>query len=484
MKKIKDILYKVEIQSIVGSTDATIDHLTFDSRQVKSNTLFIAIVGEVVDGHAYIKQAIEQGATAIVCQVLPSDLIEGVVYVVVEDSNRALALIAANFYDNPSHKLKLVGVTGTNGKTTIATLLYNMFTGLGYKVGLLSTVNIRIGAALYETSHTTPDSITINAYLNQMAEEGCEFCFMEVSSHGVVQHRTFGLHFEGGIFTNLTHDHLDYHKTFAAYRDAKKMFFDQLGKTSFALTNLDDKNGPIMVQNTKAKVCTYALKNMADYKGQILESQFSGMLMKINQQELWVQLIGAFNASNLLAVLGATVELGVPQEEALVHLSKLASVEGRFQYIVSSKQVTAIVDYAHTPDALANVIATINSIRTNNEQLITVVGCGGNRDKTKRPEMGKIASDLSNRVIFTSDNPRFEEPAAILEDIEAGVEPQNKMKTVVVEDRKQAIKLACQQATSGDIILIAGKGHETYQEIKGVRSHFNDLEIVKEFLEL
>lgn len=484
MKKIKDILYKVEIQSIVGSTDATIDHLTFDSRQVKSNTLFIAIVGEVVDGHAYIKQAIEQGATAIVCQVLPSDLIEGVVYVVVEDSNRALALIAANFYDNPSHKLKLVGVTGTNGKTTIATLLYNMFTGLGYKVGLLSTVNIRIGAALYETSHTTPDSITINAYLNQMAEEGCEFCFMEVSSHGVVQHRTFGLHFEGGIFTNLTHDHLDYHKTFAAYRDAKKMFFDQLGKTSFALTNLDDKNGPIMVQNTKAKVCTYALKNMADYKGQILESQFSGMLMKINQQELWVQLIGAFNASNLLAVLGATVELGVPQEEALVHLSKLASVEGRFQYIVSSKQVTAIVDYAHTPDALANVIATINSIRTNNEQLITVVGCGGNRDKTKRPEMGKIASDLSNRVIFTSDNPRFEEPAAILEDIEAGVEPQNKMKTVVVEDRKQAIKLACQQATAGDIILIAGKGHETYQEIKGVRSHFSDLEIVKEFLEL
>ncbi|WP_060873933.1 UDP-N-acetylmuramoyl-L-alanyl-D-glutamate--2,6-diaminopimelate ligase [Myroides odoratus] len=484
MKKIKDILYKVEIQSIVGSTDATIDHLTFDSRQVKSNTLFIAIVGEVVDGHAYIKQAIDQGATAIVCQVLPSDLVEGVIYVVVEDSNRALALIAANFYDNPSHKLKLVGVTGTNGKTTIATLLYNMFTSLGYKVGLLSTVNIRIGVALYETSHTTPDSITINAYLNQMAEEGCDFCFMEVSSHGVVQHRTFGLHFEGGIFTNLTHDHLDYHKTFAAYRDAKKMFFDQLGKTSFALTNLDDKNGPVMVQNTKAKVCTYALKNMADYKGQILESQFSGMLMKINQQELWVQLIGAFNASNLLAVLGATVELGVPQEEALVHLSKLTSVEGRFQYIVSSKHVTAIVDYAHTPDALANVIATINSIRTNNEQLITVVGCGGNRDKTKRPEMGKIASDLSNKVIFTSDNPRFEEPALILEDIEAGVEPQNKMKTVVVEDRKQAIKLACQQATAGDIILIAGKGHETYQEIKGVRSHFNDLEIVKEFLEL
>ncbi|WP_158962311.1 UDP-N-acetylmuramoyl-L-alanyl-D-glutamate--2,6-diaminopimelate ligase [Myroides fluvii] len=484
MKKIKDIVYKVEIQSIVGSTDAAIDQLTFDSRQVKANTLFIAIVGEVMDGHAYIRQAIDQGASAIVCQVLPSDLVEGVVYIVVEDSNRALAIIAANFYDNPSRKLKLVGVTGTNGKTTIATLLYKMFSSLGYKTGLLSTVNIRIGEDLYETSHTTPDSITINAYLNQMVEEGCEFCFMEVSSHGVVQHRTFGLHFEGGVFTNLTHDHLDYHKTFAAYRDAKKTFFDQLGKTSFALTNLDDKNGSVMVQNTQAKVCTYALKNMADYKGQILESQFSGMLMKINQQELWVQLIGAFNASNLLAVFGSAVALGVPQEEALIHLSKLTSVEGRFQYIVSSKNVTAIVDYAHTPDALANVIATINTIRTNNEQLITVVGCGGNRDKTKRPEMGKIASDLSNRVIFTSDNPRFEEPAAILEDIEAGVEPQNKMKTVVVEDRKQAIKLACQQAVAGDIILIAGKGHETYQEIKGVRSHFSDLEIVKEFLEL
>ncbi|MBB1138729.1 UDP-N-acetylmuramoyl-L-alanyl-D-glutamate--2,6-diaminopimelate ligase [Myroides sp. WP-1] len=484
MKKIKDILYKVEIQSIVGSTDATIDHLAFDSRQVEPKTLFIAIVGEVVDGHAYIQQAIDKGATAIVCQVMPSVLVEGVVYVVVEDSNKALAVIAANFFDNPSHKLKLVGVTGTNGKTTIATLLYSMFTSLGYKVGLLSTVNIRIGQTIYETSHTTPDSITINAYLNQMAEEGCEFCFMEVSSHGIVQHRTFGLQFAGGIFTNLTHDHLDYHKTFAAYRDAKKTFFDQLKKASFALTNIDEKNGPIMVQNTAAKVCSYALKNMADYKGQILESQFSGMLMKINQQELWVQLIGAFNAYNLLAVLGATVELGVPLEEALIHLSKLTSVEGRFQYIVSSKNVTAIVDYAHTPDALANVIDTINSIRTNNEQLITVVGCGGNRDKTKRPEMGKIASDLSNRVIFTSDNPRFEEPAAILEDIEAGVEPQNKMKTIVVEDRKQAIKLACQQASPGDIILIAGKGHETYQEIKGVRSHFSDLEIVKEFLEL
>lgn len=484
MKKIKDILYKVEIQSIVGSTDATIDHLAFDSRQVSPKTLFIAIVGEVVDGHAYINQAIDKGAVAILCQTLPSDLVDGVTYIEVEDSNRALAVIAANFYDNPSNKLKLVGVTGTNGKTTVATLLYMMFTSLGYKVGLLSTVNIRVGSTTYATAHTTPDSITINAYLNQMAEEGCAYCFMEVSSHGVVQHRTYGLQFAGGIFTNLTHDHLDYHKTFASYRDAKKMFFDQLKKTSFALTNIDDKNGAIMVQNTPAKRCSYALKNMADYKGQVLESQFSGMLMKINQQELWVQLIGAFNAYNLLAVLGTAVELGVPMEEALLHLSKLTSVEGRFQYLVSSKNVTAIVDYAHTPDALANVIETINTIRTNAEQLITVVGCGGNRDKTKRPEMGKIAADLSNKVIFTSDNPRFEEPAVILEEIEAGVQPQHKMKTIVVEDRKQAIKLACQQASAGDIILIAGKGHETYQEIKGVRNHFSDLEIVKEFLEL
>ncbi len=484
MKKIKDILYKVEIQSIVGSTELTIDRLTFDSREVSDNTFFIAIVGEVVDGHNFIEEAIKKGAKAILCNKLPNTQQDGITYIVVADTNKELSIIAANFYDNPSAKLKLIGVTGTNGKTTIATLLCKLFSDLGYKAGLLSTVNIKVGNEIFETSHTTPDSIKINFFLNEMVQAGCDYCFMEVSSHGVVQKRTYGLDFDGGIFTNLSHDHLDYHKTFAEYRDAKKMFFDQLKKGSFAIVNTDDKNGPIMVQNTKAKTVSYALKNMADYKGQILESQFSGMLMKINQKELWVQLIGAFNAYNLLAVFGAAVELGVSFDEALLHVSKLTSVEGRFQYIVSSKKVTAIVDYAHTPDALENVIATINSIRTNNEQLITVVGCGGNRDKTKRPEMGKIASQLSNKVIFTSDNPRFEEPADILKDIEEGVEAQNKMKAIVVEDRKQAIKLACQQAQEGDIILIAGKGHETYQEIKGIRSHFSDLEIVKEFLEL
>ncbi|MDR2222167.1 MAG: UDP-N-acetylmuramoyl-L-alanyl-D-glutamate--2,6-diaminopimelate ligase [Flavobacteriaceae bacterium] len=484
MKRLEDIIVNVKNKSIVGSTDYAIDSVAFDSRKVSNNTLFVAISGAVMDGHEYIEQAIEKGAVAIICEQMPSVIRENVCYIHVEDSNEALANIADTFYDNPSTKLKLVGVTGTNGKTTIASLLYKLFSNLGYKVGLLSTVKIMVGDEVFETSHTTPDSLTINHYMNLMVEMGCEYCFMEVSSHGIVQKRTHGLDFNGGIFTNLSHDHLDYHKTFAEYRDAKKIFFDQLGSSAFAVTNVDDKNGMVMVQNTKATIRTYGLKNMADYKGQILESQFSGMLMKVNQQEIWVQLIGAFNASNLLAVFASAVELGVEPQEALLQISKLESVAGRFQYVVSSNKVTAIVDYAHTPDALDNVIDTINSIRTFNEQLITVVGCGGNRDKTKRPEMAQIASEKSNKVIFTSDNPRFEDPVAILEDMEKGVEPQNTMKTITVVDRKQAIKLACQQAKSGDIILIAGKGHETYQEVKGERSHFNDLELVTEFLEL
>lgn len=471
------------ISVVGGDLDLAIDKIAFDSREVSENTLFVAIPGTVVNGHDYISQAIKDGATAVICEQMPEELVKGVTYVLVEDSNKALAIAASNYYDNPSSKLKLVGVTGTNGKTTIATLLYTMFRNLGYEAGLLSTVIIKVGDIAYNATHTTPDSLTINHYLNEMVEAGCEYCFMEVSSHGIVQMRTHSLEFDGGIFTNLTHDHLDYHKTFAEYRNAKKMFFDQLGNKAFAVTNADDKNGLIMTQNTKALIKTYALKNVADFKGEVLESQFSGMLMKINQREIWVQLIGAFNASNLLAVYGAAVQLGVDEEQALLEVSKLTSVAGRFQYVVSSKKVTAIVDYAHTPDALKNVIDTINSIRTFNEKLITVVGCGGNRDKTKRPEMAQIASELSNKVIFTSDNPRFEDPNVILEEMERGVEPQNTMKTVVVEDRKQAIKLACQQAEAGDIILIAGKGHETYQEIKGVRNHFNDLEIVTEFLE-
>lgn len=483
MKILKDILYKVAIKSVVGSTDSVIDFVAFDSRKVSKNTLFVAISGNAVDGHAFITSAIENGAAAIICEHLPSELISGITYICVEDSNLALAIIANNFYDSPSSKLRLVGVTGTNGKTTVATLLYRLFTNLGYKVGLLSTVKILVADDKYETSHTTPDSLTINYYLNEMVEAGCEFCFMEVSSHGIVQKRTDALEFRGGVFTNLSHDHLDYHKTFSEYRDAKKMFFDQLKRQAFAITNIDDKNGLIMTQNTAAKIKTYALKNMADYKGQILESQFSGMLMKINQQEIWVQLIGAFNGYNLLAVYAAAIELGIPSEEVLLQISKLTSVEGRFQYVVSANKVTAIVDYAHTPDALKNVIETINTIRTYNEKLITVVGCGGNRDKTKRPEMAQIASELSDSVIFTSDNPRFEDPKAILEDMEKGVEFQNAMKTIIIEDRRQAIKLACQQAKSGDIILIAGKGHENYQDIQGVKNHFNDLEVVTEFLE-
>lgn len=483
MKNLKELLYKAELKLVSGSTDLGIETVEFDSRKVKKNCLFVAISGSVVDGHEFIEQAISQGAKAIVCEIMPEVKQEDVTYIVVADSNKALAVIASNLYDNPSAKIKLVGVTGTNGKTTIATLLYDLFRNLGYEAGLLSTVVIKVGGVAYEATHTTPDSLTINKYLNEMVKAGCDYCFMEVSSHGIVQMRTFGLDFDGGIFTNLTHDHLDYHKTFAEYRNAKQAFFDQLSKKAFAITNVDDKNGLVMTQNSKAKLKTYALKTVAYYKGLILESQFSGMLMKVNQREIWVQLIGAFNAYNLLAVYAAAVELGVSEDDALLEVSKLHSVAGRFQFIVSSKKVTAIVDYAHTPDALKNVIETINSIRTFNEKLITVVGCGGNRDKTKRPEMAQIASEMSNKVIFTSDNPRFEDPYMILEDMEKGVEPQNAMKTIVVEDRKQAIKLACQQAEPGDIILIAGKGHESYQEIKGVRSHFDDLETVTDFLE-
>ncbi len=483
MKQLKDILYKVALESVVGSTEVGVSSLAFDSREVKQFTLFIAVKGTQVDGHQFIDQAIENGASVIVCEEIPTDLREEVTYVVVEEANTAMAIMAANFYENPSSKLKLVGVTGTNGKTTIATLLYELFSELGYKVGLLSTVKVKVAEHTYMATHTTPDSVTINAYLNEMVENGCEYCFMEVSSHGIVQKRTHALEFKGGIFTNLSHDHLDYHKTFSEYRDAKKVFFDELPKSAFSLTNADDKNGMVMVQNTKSKVSTYGLKNMTTYKAQVLENQFSGMLLKIDQQEVWVQLIGAFNAYNLLAVYGAALSLGVSQSEALLALSKLQSVEGRFQYYVSLNKVTAIVDYAHTPDALENVLETINSIRTFNERLITVVGCGGNRDKTKRPEMAQIAAEKSSKVIFTSDNPRFEDPYEILAEMEKGVEAHNTMKTIVIEDRRQAIKAACQEAKEGDIILIAGKGHENYQEIKGVRTHFNDMEEVQTFLQ-
>ena len=482
MKVLKDILYKVSMEAVVGQTSVHINAIQFDSRKVEFNDVFVAVKGTLSDGHKYISQAVNQGALAIICEVLPKDIVNGITYVQVENSQNALAFMAANYYDNPSENLKLVGITGTNGKTTIATLLYHLFTKAGYKVGLLSTVDIKIGETTYPATHTTPDSLSINSYLKKMNDEGVEYCFMEVSSHGIAQERTTGLQFAGGIFTNLSHDHLDYHKTFAEYRDVKKSFFDQLPATAFALVNADDKNGEVMLQNSIAKKYTYALKSYADYNAQILENQFSGLLLKVNGHDLWSKLIGNFNAYNILAIYAAGELLGLETQENLRLISELNSVSGRFQYVISKQKITAIVDYAHTPDALKNVLETINSIRTKNEELITVVGCGGDRDKTKRPIMGHIASELSTRVIFTSDNPRTEDPEKILEEVEAGVEPQNFKKTMTVVNRKQAIKTACQLAKPNDIILIAGKGHETYQEIHGVRSDFDDLKIVTGFL--
>lgn len=483
MKVLKDILYKVGIEAVHGTTDIAISKIEFDSRKVELNDVFVAIKGTLSDGHDYIQKALNHGAIAIICQEFPSVIVNGVTYIKVKDSNEALALLATNFYENPSEKIRLVGVTGTNGKTTIASLLYQLFKKAGYKVGLLSTVKIMVDEQEFKATHTTPDSLTINRYLDLMVQEGCEFCFMEVSSHGVHQKRAEGLQFEGGIFTNLSHDHLDYHNSFAEYRDVKKSFFDNLPKNAFALTNADDKNGAVMFQNTKARKLSYALKSYADYKAQILENQLSGLLLKINDNEVWVKLIGSFNAYNLLAIYGVAVELGIEKMEALRLLSELESVSGRFQYIISESKITAIVDYAHTPDALENVLKTIENIRTNNEQLITVVGCGGDRDKTKRPIMANIASTISDKVIFTSDNPRTEDPEIIIKEMEKGVEPQNFKKTVSILDRKQAIKTACQLANPNDIILIAGKGHETYQEIKGVRYDFDDLKIVTELLQ-
>jgi len=480
---LKDILYKVNIEAVKGSTEATINKIEFDSRKVELNDVFVAIRGTISNGHDFIEKALNQGASVIVCDTFPEIIVNGVTYILVKDTNLALAFLAANFYDNPSQNLKLVGITGTNGKTTIASLLYQLFKKAGFKVGLLSTVKILVDELEYPATHTTPDSLTINHYLKEMNQIGVEYCFMEVSSHGIHQKRTEALHFAGGIFTNLSHDHLDYHNSFAEYRDVKKAFFDFLPKTAFALSNSDDKNGTLMLQNTKAKKLTYALKSYADYKATILENQLSGLLLKINGNEVWVKLIGTFNAYNLLAIYGTAIELGLDSLEVLRLLSELESVSGRFQFIVSDSKITAIVDYAHTPDALENVLGTINDIRTKNEQLITIVGCGGDRDKTKRPIMANIATSLSDKVILTSDNPRSEDPTVILLEMEKGVEPQNHRKTLSILDRKQAIKTACQLAQPNDIILIAGKGHETYQEIKGVRHYFDDMEIVKELLD-
>ncbi len=484
MRLVKDILYKVSVDAINGSTDTLINDIVFDSRIVQQDNLFVAQRGLNFDGHKFIDKAIESGAIVVVCETIPNKLNPDATYIKVEDSNTALAIMASNFYDNPSSKLKLVGVTGTNGKTTIASLLYKLFYNAGYKVGLLSTVKILVDTNQHETTHTTPNSIVINRYLNDMVAAGVDYCFMEVSSHGIHQKRTEGLQFEGGVFTNLTHDHLDYHKTFSIYRDIKKSFFDALPKSAFALVNIDDKNGAMMLQNTNAKKYGYSLKSMANFKAKILENQITGLLLNINGNEVWTKLIGSFNAYNLLAVFGVSNLLGLDSTESLTGISKLESVDGRFQHFVSEGGVTVVIDYAHTPDALKNVLETINDIRTGNNNIITVVGCGGDRDKAKRPVMGRIASQLSTQVIFTSDNPRTEDPQTILNEIEAGVSPNNFKKTVTVLDREQAIKTAVKFSKKGDIILIAGKGHETYQEINGVRNHFDDLEKVTQILKV
>lgn len=482
MKNLKELLQGVLVQSIHGTDDKKIVSVAFDSRKVEADVLFVAQKGVSFDGHAFIDKAISLGATAVVCMVLPTLLQNNVTYVVVENSDSALAAIASNFYNNPSSKLKLVGVTGTNGKTTVATLLYDLFQKAGFTTGLLSTVKIRIGAENFEATHTTPDSVTINRYLNEMVLKGVSHCFMEVSSHGIHQKRTEGLDFDGGIFTNLSHDHLDYHSSFLEYRDVKKKFFDDLSKNAFALTNIDDKNGAVMLQNTKAKKATYSLLSMGDFKVKIIEKGLLGMLLNINRKEVWVRLIGEFNAYNLTAIYGTAVLLGLESEAILHLLSQLESVNGRFEYKISETGIVTIVDYAHTPDALQNVLETIAGVRTGKEKLITVMGCGGDRDKTKRPKMGHIASAMSDLVVFTSDNPRFEDPQTILDQIEAGVLAENCKKTLTVSDRKQAIKTACKLAEKGDILLIAGKGHETYQDISGVKSHFDDKEVTQELL--
>ncbi len=471
-------MYKVAIHQVFGDTNIDVNQLVFDSRKVEISDVFIAQKGFSVDGHLYIDKAIYLGAIVIVCEDLPSNKKEGITYVKVDDANVALAIMAANFYENPSTKFTVVGVTGTNGKTTIASLLYQLFQKAGYKVGLLSTVKILVDEAEFKATHTTPDSVTINKYLDMMLDTGVEFCFMEVSSHGIHQKRTEGLVFAGGIFTNLSHDHLDYHDTFAEYRNIKKVFFDALPKSAFALTNIDDKNGNFMLQNTKAKKKTYALKTIGDYKVKILEKQISGTLISVDGTEVWTKLIGVFNIYNLTAIIATADLLGLEKLEILTIVSQLESVSGRFQYVMSEDGITAIIDYAHTPDALKNVLETINDIRTGNEKVTTVVGCGGDRDVTKRPKMAHIASQLSNQAIFTSDNPRSENPQIILDEMEVGVSAENYRKTLTVLDRRQAIKTACKLANTGDIILIAGKGHEDYQEVNGVRSHFDDLEEV------
>jgi len=484
MTILKDILYGVSLLKVIGSTESEVNAVCFDSRKVRPGVLFVAVRGTDSDGHAFIEKAIDLGAAAILCEELPSNIRENVSYFLVDNSAKALGIIASNFYGKPSVKLKLVGVTGTNGKTTIATLLFQLFRDLGYKTGLLSTVQNQINDLIIPATHTTPDPIALNSLLHDMVKSGCDYCFMEVSSHAVAQSRIEGLDFTGGIFTNLTHDHLDFHKTFDSYLKAKKGFFDHLNTQAFALTNIDDKNGMVMLQNTEAHKKSYGLKNIADFKAKIIENHFSGLLLNIEHEEVWFKMVGSFNAYNLLAVYSAALLLEQDRLKVLTSLSRLSGAEGRFDYMISPSGIIGIVDYAHTPDAVQNVLSTIQDIRKGTEQVITVIGCGGDRDKSKRPIMAQVACDWSDKVILTSDNPRTEVPEQIIRDMEVGVIPQNKRKVLSITDRKEAIRTACHLAKSGDIIVVAGKGHEKYQDVGGDKLPFDDKEILTEFLNL
>ena len=484
MKILKDILYKTGIVNISGPVNNGISEVCFDSRLVKEGSLFVAIRGLQTDGHDFIPVALQKGAVAVVCEILPPDQHTGITYVQVGNSASALAHIASNFYGNPSEKLKLIGITGTNGKTTTATLLFQLFTSLGYKSGLLSTIRNQVHTRVVAATHTTPDSLQLNSLLAQMVEEGCTHAFMEVSSHSVVQKRTEGLVFAGGVFTNLTHDHLDYHQSFENYLRAKKEFFDNLSSQAFAITNADDKNGPVMLQNTRAKKYTYAMKSMADFRCKLIENDFSGLMLNIDSHEVACRLVGSFNAYNITAAYSAAILLGEQKVNVLSALSVLGPVEGRFDFITSPSKVTGIIDYAHTPDALSNVLSTIHDVNAGSGRVITIVGCGGDRDKGKRPVMARIACDLSDKVILTSDNPRSEKPEDIIKQMEEGIPALDRKKSVSITDRKEAIKTAVSFAQPGDVILVAGKGHEKYQEVKGVRSPFDDKKILQEFFKI
>ncbi|MGV3510287.1 MAG: UDP-N-acetylmuramoyl-L-alanyl-D-glutamate--2,6-diaminopimelate ligase [Sphingobacteriaceae bacterium] len=482
MKSLQELLINVAVLSQRGSSDITVESVCLDSRDVKLNSLFVAVSGTTTDGHIFIDKAIALGASAIVCEEYPENIDEDITYIQTKDSAKALGQIASNFYDQPSSNLKLIGITGTNGKTTVATLLYQLFEELGYKTGLISTVQNHIHNIIVPSTHTTPNPVALNSLLADMVVAGCDYCFMEVSSHAVSQHRIEGLDFTGGVFTNLTHDHLDFHKTFDAYLKAKKAFFDGLDKSAFALVNADDKNGKVMLQNTAAHKKTYALKNAADFKAKIIENQFSGLLLNIDNAEVWFKMVGSFNAYNLLAVYGTAILLEQDTLKVLTVLSRLQGAEGRFDYVTAPNGIIGVVDYAHTPDAVQNVLSTIQNIRKGTEQVITVLGCGGDRDKTKRAVMAQVACDWSDKVILTSDNPRNEEPEQILKDMDAGVMPNNRKKALTIVNRKEAIRTACHLAKPGDIIVVAGKGHEKYQEIKGVKYPFDDKAILSELL--